>query len=101
MAYFSRGDNTLKVPMQLFSLNRQRLVEQLKKDSNVPSKSVILLQGGCETNNYCTDTNPVFCQVNLEYSFNLLSVLIKKTYFLGIFLPLGFWSHRTRLLWCH
>jgi len=62
MAYFSRGDNTLKVPMQLFSLNRQRLVEQLKKDSNVPSKSVILLQGGCETNNYCTDTNPVFCQ---------------------------------------
>uniref|UniRef100_A0A1I7UEL2 Xaa-Pro dipeptidase n=1 Tax=Caenorhabditis tropicalis TaxID=1561998 RepID=A0A1I7UEL2_9PELO len=50
---FQLSEKTFKVPVSLFTDNRQRLAESLK--SNVPANSVVLLQGGNETNRYNTD----------------------------------------------
>lgn len=58
----SLGNETLRVPMALFALNRQRLCERLRKNAAVPKKSVMLLQGGEQTQRYCTDTDVVFRQ---------------------------------------
>ncbi|XP_032891815.1 xaa-Pro dipeptidase [Amblyraja radiata] len=58
----SLGKETLRVPMALFALNRQRLCEGLRKNAAVPKKSVMLLQGGEQTQRYCTDTDVVFRQ---------------------------------------
>ena len=43
---FWMGNKTLKVPMTLFTQNRRRLVEALKKDTGLLPNSVVLLQGG-------------------------------------------------------
>ncbi|XP_078256798.1 xaa-Pro dipeptidase isoform X1 [Rhinoraja longicauda] len=59
---FSLGKETLRVPMALFALNRQRLCERLRKNAAVPKKSVMLLQGGEQTQRNCTDTDVVFRQ---------------------------------------
>ena len=63
--YFSMGLNTLKVPVQLFAENRQRLCAQLRGVSGVQGGSVILLQGGgdqgrCEGDS--SDVGPIFRQ---------------------------------------
>lgn len=58
----SLGNETLRVPMALFALNRQRLCERLRKNAAVPKKSVMLLQGGEQAQRYCTDTDVVFRQ---------------------------------------
>ncbi|XP_059849331.1 xaa-Pro dipeptidase [Hypanus sabinus] len=59
---FSMGNETLRVPMALFALNRQRLCEKLRKNAEVPKKSVMVLQGGEQTQRYCTDTDVIFRQ---------------------------------------
>ena len=79
MAYFSMGDNTLKVPMKLFSLNRQRLCEQLQSNS-VQDKSFVVLQGGRDTNRYCTDVNPLFRQVGLLLTRNYILIPVLFVY---------------------
>lgn len=61
---FWLGNATLKVPMELFALNRRRLCERLRKNPAVQAASVVLLQGGEETQRYCTDTGVVFRQVS-------------------------------------
>ncbi|XP_067854302.1 LOW QUALITY PROTEIN: xaa-Pro dipeptidase [Heptranchias perlo] len=48
--------------MALFALNRRRLCEHLRKNAEVPRKSVAVLQGGEQTQRYCTDTDIVFRQ---------------------------------------
>lgn len=57
------GHDTHKVPLELFALNRRRLVERLqtKKLGNV----IVLLQGGDDKNFYDTDVVYVFRQVML------------------------------------
>ena len=57
------GGETLRVPMRLFSLNRERLVARLKKREDVPPGAVVLLQGGEQTQLYCTDKDVLFRQV--------------------------------------
>lgn len=52
---FQLGENTLKVSAKLFALNRQRLVNELKKIVD-GKKNVVLLQGGIEKNRYNTDS---------------------------------------------
>ncbi|XP_971576.3 xaa-Pro dipeptidase isoform X2 [Tribolium castaneum] len=47
------GPGTLEVPVELFALNRSRLVERIRPKSE---KSVIVLQGGNEVSFYDTDT---------------------------------------------
>lgn len=50
---FQLSEKTFKVPVDLFTENRHRLVDALK--SKVPANSVVLLQGGVEKNRYNTD----------------------------------------------
>ncbi|XP_035868377.1 xaa-Pro dipeptidase isoform X2 [Phyllostomus discolor] len=60
--WFWLGNETLKVPLALFALNRQRLCERLRKNQAVQAGSIVLLQGGEETQRYCTDTGVLFRQ---------------------------------------
>uniref|UniRef100_A0A8V1A9B7 Xaa-Pro dipeptidase n=1 Tax=Gallus gallus TaxID=9031 RepID=A0A8V1A9B7_CHICK len=59
---FWLGNETLKVPVALFALNRRRLCDRLRQHKDVQKNSVVLLQGGEETQRYCTDTGIVFRQ---------------------------------------
>uniref|UniRef100_A0A8C4RZ68 Xaa-Pro dipeptidase n=1 Tax=Erpetoichthys calabaricus TaxID=27687 RepID=A0A8C4RZ68_ERPCA len=54
--------NSLVVSMTLFAENRRRLCERLRVNPNVPRKSVVVLQGGEQTQRYCTDTDNIFRQ---------------------------------------
>ncbi|XP_048461895.1 xaa-Pro dipeptidase [Rhincodon typus] len=70
---FSLGNETLRVPMALFALNRRRLCEQLRKNTEVPKKAVVVLQGGDELQRYCTDTGIVFRQESyFHWTFGVL-----------------------------
>ena len=57
------------MPLALFALNRQRLCERLRKNPAVQAGSVVVLQGGEETQRYCTDTGVLFRQVSPAGSF--------------------------------
>uniref|UniRef100_T1JIH0 Xaa-Pro dipeptidase n=1 Tax=Strigamia maritima TaxID=126957 RepID=T1JIH0_STRMM len=48
--------------MELHSLNRRRLVQRLRARSDLPPKSVVILQGGESTTRYSSDTEDVFRQ---------------------------------------
>ena len=56
------GGETLKVPLKLFAVNRERLCKQLKEEQ-CPKGAVVVLQGGEQQQRYCTDTDEVFRQV--------------------------------------
>jgi len=43
------GLDTLKVPVQLFAENRKKICEKLRSNSSVPAGSIILLQGGSDS----------------------------------------------------
>ena len=59
------GPQCLRIPMELFSTNRRRLCERLRARDDVPSAgAVVLLQGGEQKQQYCTDTDIVFRQVH-------------------------------------
>lgn len=55
------------MPLALFALNRQRLCERLRKNAAVQAGSVVVLQGGEETQRYCTDTSIIFRQVSYAW----------------------------------
>ncbi|XP_020653507.3 xaa-Pro dipeptidase [Pogona vitticeps] len=59
---FWLGKETLQVPVALFAQNRSRLCDRLRANKEIPKKSIILLQGGEQTNRYCTDTGIIFRQ---------------------------------------
>lgn len=59
---FWKGNQTLKVPMELFRLNRQRLCEALRSHRTLPADSVVLLEGGQGQMRYCSDHEPLFRQ---------------------------------------
>lgn len=59
------GPHTLKVPAELFALNRKRLCEKLWNVSELNNKnSIIVLKGGELQNLYDTDVEYVFRQVS-------------------------------------
>ncbi len=62
-ANFSLGDHTLSVPMELFSTNRARLCERLRRSEG---GAVVVLQGGESKTRYCSDTEEIFRQVQPE-----------------------------------
>eukprot|EP00088_Acartia_fossae_P035523 TRINITY_DN3662_c0_g1_i8.p1 TRINITY_DN3662_c0_g1~~TRINITY_DN3662_c0_g1_i8.p1 ORF type:complete len:513 (+),score=108.77 TRINITY_DN3662_c0_g1_i8:24-1541(+) len=74
--YFSMGPKTANIPIDLFALNRRRLVDRLKAHPNLPSGSVVLLQGGgdqgrCEGDS--SDVGPVFRQESyFHWTFGVL-----------------------------
>jgi Xaa-Pro dipeptidase len=53
---FTRGAQTLTVPMRLFAENRQRLCKALKSE-NAPDGSFVLLKGGTDLFRYNTDAH--------------------------------------------
>lgn len=58
------GEHTLKVPMALHKLNRERLADRLRKNANIDKKAVVVLQGGEDVMRYCSDvTVATFRQV--------------------------------------
>ncbi|XP_010211818.1 PREDICTED: uncharacterized protein LOC104566704 [Tinamus guttatus] len=62
MPSFWLGNETLRVPAALFALNRRRLCDRLRQNKDVQANSLVLLQGGEETQRYCTDTSVLFRQ---------------------------------------
>ena len=60
------GNETLSIPMELFAENRQRLCDRLKAGGNVKPGAVVVLEGGKQTQRYCTDTDVVFRQVKIN-----------------------------------
>uniref|UniRef100_A0A8C4X2H8 Xaa-Pro dipeptidase n=1 Tax=Eptatretus burgeri TaxID=7764 RepID=A0A8C4X2H8_EPTBU len=61
-AAFSLGEETLSVPMALFAENRRRLCERLRAREGMETGAVVVLQGGEQTQRYCTDTDVLFRQ---------------------------------------
>eukprot|EP00033_Pygsuia_biforma_P000322 GCRY01000393.1.p2 GENE.GCRY01000393.1~~GCRY01000393.1.p2 ORF type:complete len:480 (+),score=116.01 GCRY01000393.1:128-1567(+) len=51
-----------KIPVSLYKNNRLRLIERLEKATTVPDNSFVLLQGGCDENDYCSDNERLFRQ---------------------------------------
>eukprot|EP01113_Clastostelium_recurvatum_P016907 TRINITY_DN1980_c0_g1_i1.p1 TRINITY_DN1980_c0_g1~~TRINITY_DN1980_c0_g1_i1.p1 ORF type:complete len:501 (+),score=140.99 TRINITY_DN1980_c0_g1_i1:33-1535(+) len=60
--HYWQGLNTHKVSMSLHSENRQRLCERLRKVANLPSNSVVVLQGAGDVSINDTDTDYLFRQ---------------------------------------
>ena len=54
-AAYCLGEHTLKIPMELHKVNRERLCKRLKENKEVPKGAVIVLQGGDEFQRYCSD----------------------------------------------
>ncbi|XP_062356016.1 xaa-Pro dipeptidase isoform X3 [Cinclus cinclus] len=73
---FWLGNETLKVPVALFALNRRRLCERLRQNKDVQKNSIVLLQGGEETQRYCTDTGIVFRQISSVLALKKPAVLL-------------------------
>ena len=60
--HFWKGNDTWKVPMELFRLNRERLRDALRNHRTLPADSVVLLEGGHGQMRYCSDHEPLFRQ---------------------------------------
>ena len=63
------------MPMALFAENRRRLCERLRAREGMETGAVVVLQGGEQTQRYCTDTDVLFRQVwtaNLSKSSSVL-----------------------------
>uniref|UniRef100_A0A3Q3DZR6 Xaa-Pro dipeptidase n=1 Tax=Labrus bergylta TaxID=56723 RepID=A0A3Q3DZR6_9LABR len=56
------GNETLRVSAALFAENRQRLCSGLKAKDGLVPQSMVVLQGGEQTQRYCTDTDLLFRQ---------------------------------------
>ncbi|EDO29991.1 predicted protein, partial [Nematostella vectensis] len=70
---FQRGPNTLSVSVSLFSTNRKRLCERLRKNDKVAKGAMVLLQGGEQERRYCTDTDILFRQESFfHWAFGVL-----------------------------
>merc|ERR1719399_1969745 len=68
MAYFSMGQDTHQVPMQMHARHRQRLSNALGDASNV----ACFFEGGSEQSKYDTDTNWDFRQEsNFQWLFGV------------------------------
>ena len=60
--HFWKGAQTLKVPMELFQLNRKRLCDALRTHRTLPADSFVLLQGGVSEMRDSSDHEPLFRQ---------------------------------------
>lgn len=70
---FQLGAHTLSIPVSLHATNRKRLCEHLKKLKGVPAGTMVLLQGGEQSQRYCTDTDVVFRQESyFHWTFGVL-----------------------------
>lgn len=76
------GPNTHPVPVSMFKDNRDRVIAELRKHSDVSDNSYVLLQGGDSINLYNTDVEYVFRQVSFLsiYLNQLVNELISVIY---------------------
>lgn len=87
MPYFDRGPHTLRVPMQLHALNRQRLVDKLSAIPDLKNqKSFVLLVGGVSETRHCTDHEPLFRQ---ESYFHWMFGVEEPDFYGGVSIPDG------------
>lgn len=80
------------MPVALFALNRRRLCDRLRQNKDVQKNSVVLLQGGEETQRYCTDTGIVFRQVRAESELQIKKLPLELHEFLNyasLFFPIS------------
>lgn len=70
------GPNTHSVPVSMFKDNRERVMAELKKQSDVSDNSYVLLQGGDSINLYNTDVEYVFKQVSFCRFLLFISLLL-------------------------
>ena len=54
---YNLGTHTIKVPMKLHQVNRERLCKELRTISDVPKGAVVVLQGGEGHQRYDTDVD--------------------------------------------
>lgn len=59
---FCRGEHTMKISMDVFKENRNRLCDRLSNNPEVPRGAIVLLQGGESETRYCSDHEPLFRQ---------------------------------------
>ena len=87
------GQDTLRVPMRLFNLNRAALRELLQANSSAPQGSIVLLEGGKQEMRYCSDHEPIFRQVYTCMYMYGTHALIHVLSFVstGVLLSLAFW----------
>lgn len=80
------GPHTLRVPADLFVLNRKRLCDRLRKVAMIENNAVILLQGGNAQNLYDTDVEHIFRQVShvLQLRFALPTAECEISLFVDI-----------------
>eukprot|EP00928_Gymnodinium_smaydae_P005057 TRINITY_DN11742_c0_g3_i1.p1 TRINITY_DN11742_c0_g3~~TRINITY_DN11742_c0_g3_i1.p1 ORF type:complete len:546 (-),score=55.88 TRINITY_DN11742_c0_g3_i1:157-1794(-) len=70
---FSMGLDTMKVPMSMHASNRSRLVEKMRMSGH--GHGVVLLQGGGQKTQYCSDTEIIFRQESyMNYLFGIKEV---------------------------
>lgn len=87
MSVFSRGKNTLSIPMKLHSLNRKRLVNELNQVESLRNKiTAVVLQGGEYTTRHCSDHEPLFRQ---ESYFHWTFGVQEPDYYGIILIPTG------------
>ena len=67
MSFFQLGEKTLKVSMQLFAHNRKNLLDRLRKLTDLPKSSIVLLEGGKVETRHCTDHEKLFRQVSISF----------------------------------
>ena len=66
---YQLGEKALKVSMNLFALNRQNLLNRLRKLPNLPKSSIVVLEGGKSQTRHDTDHEDVFRQVKFQFCF--------------------------------
>lgn len=59
---FQLGSHTLAVPVSLHATNRKKLCDRLKSANGVSDGAVVLLQGGEQQQQYCSDRDIIFRQ---------------------------------------
>lgn len=55
----------MKISMDVFKENRNRLCDRLSNNPEVPRGAIVLLQGGESETRYCSDHEPLFRQVRV------------------------------------
>ena len=79
--YFWMGNNTLKVPLALFAKNRSRLAEALRKHKDLPSNSLVLLQGGGDQGRCAGDSSDVGFVFRQESFFHWAFGVLEPDYY--------------------
>jgi len=78
---YQLGEKALKVSMSLFALNRQNLLNRLRKLPNLPKSSFVVLEGGKSQTRHDTDHEDLFRQVKFIIFYIYINFKIKIFYF--------------------